>query len=275
MKPGTATRPPRSLERDHIPIVPPSPTRLLARIGPLSGERLGLELLVALLLGIPAMIWALRDRPVSRMRRAVAVGLPVWTATGIVLFSDMTRLHPRYVEGFLPAVAALLGIGVAWAASGRGRARAIALLIALAASVYYAERLLYGRPAVWWVALASALGAAALVIVARVCRATAASEQPSAAGAPSASAHATSPPEPSQPPAAAASGGSARPLGGALLSGALIALTLGAVLAIPFAADLTAIHDHVTDAGYVGALPGDEQRPLTAYLLRTPGRRAL
>ena len=27
-------------ERDHIPIVPPSPTRLLARIGPLSGERL-------------------------------------------------------------------------------------------------------------------------------------------------------------------------------------------------------------------------------------------
>ena len=28
-------------ERDHIPIVPPSPTRLLATIGPLSGERLG------------------------------------------------------------------------------------------------------------------------------------------------------------------------------------------------------------------------------------------
>src|ERR1019366_4797029 len=42
-------------ERDHIPIVPPSPTRLLARIGPLSGERLGLELLVALLLGVPAL----------------------------------------------------------------------------------------------------------------------------------------------------------------------------------------------------------------------------
>src|ERR1700730_3466236 len=29
-------------ERDHIPIVPPSATRLLARIGPLSGERLGM-----------------------------------------------------------------------------------------------------------------------------------------------------------------------------------------------------------------------------------------
>ena len=47
-------------ERDHIPIVPPSPTRLLARIGPLSGERLGLELLVALLLGIPALLLGAR-----------------------------------------------------------------------------------------------------------------------------------------------------------------------------------------------------------------------
>ncbi len=43
-------------DRDHIPIVPPSPTRLLATIGPLSGERLGLELLIGLLLGIPALI---------------------------------------------------------------------------------------------------------------------------------------------------------------------------------------------------------------------------
>ncbi|MCW3019912.1 MAG: glycosyltransferase family 39 protein, partial [Solirubrobacterales bacterium] len=47
-------------ERDHIPIVPPSTTRLLARVGPLSGERLGLEVLVALLLGIPALLWGLR-----------------------------------------------------------------------------------------------------------------------------------------------------------------------------------------------------------------------
>ncbi len=32
--------------------------------------------------------------------------------TGIVLFSHMIRLHPRYVEGFTPAVAAMLGIGL-------------------------------------------------------------------------------------------------------------------------------------------------------------------
>ena len=127
-------------ERDHIPIVPPSPTRLLARIGPLSGERLGLELLVALLLGIPALICG-----AARRRRAATAGdepraqwrsagagdrrtahapggrgrAVVWMLTGIVLFSDMVRLHPRYVEGFMPAVAAMLGIGVAWA--GRRR----------------------------------------------------------------------------------------------------------------------------------------------------------
>ena len=57
----------------------------------------------------------------ARMRRAGAAGLGVWTFCGIVLFSQMARLHPRYVEGFTPAVAAMLGIGVAWAASPRGR----------------------------------------------------------------------------------------------------------------------------------------------------------
>ena len=31
-------------------------------------------------------------------------------------------------------------------------------------------------------------------------------------------------------------------------------------------ADVTAIDDRVSDAGYVGALPGEEQRPLSAYL---------
>src|SRR5207244_3262772 len=43
-------------QRDKIPIVPASPTRLLTRIGPLSGERLGLELLAALMLGLPALL---------------------------------------------------------------------------------------------------------------------------------------------------------------------------------------------------------------------------
>jgi 4-amino-4-deoxy-L-arabinose transferase-like glycosyltransferase len=246
-------------ERDHIPIVPPSPTRLLARVGPLSGERLGLEVLVALLLGIPALACGLRAaqaasdtpearaqaRALTRRRRAVAGGLVLWILTGIALFSHMVRLHPRYVEGFTPAVAAMLGIGVAWAAAGRAGAergssepgavggsaalRLAFLVGTLAIVVYYADRLLYGRPTEWWVALAAALGAIAFALLARA------------------------------PGAAAAWRRLLTPAG-------VMAMTLVAVLAIPLGADVTAIADRVGDAGYVGALPGEEQHLVSAYL---------
>jgi len=276
-------------ERDHIPIVPPSPTRLLATVGPLSGERLGLEVLVALLLGMPALAWGLwaerngperdeaerygaelgvagRDgtgRGVTpsesvgrrrRMRRACAGGLGVWMLTGIVLYSHMIRLHPRYVEAFTPVVAAMLGIGLAWAAvpdrpprgsgaaSGRPasgasqrplgweRARVLLLVITLAVVVYYAERLLYGVAPVWWVTLAAALCAVALAALAW------------SRGAPS-------------------------PRGSLLTSAGVMALSLVAVLAIPLKADFTAIADRVSDAGLVGQLPGAQQHPLSAYLI--------
>jgi 4-amino-4-deoxy-L-arabinose transferase-like glycosyltransferase len=249
-------------ERDHIPIVPPSATRLLARVGPLSGERLGLELLVALLLGIPALLWGLRahdeppgsgrvpvrDGPASelarRLRRASAGGLALWLLAGIVLFSHMVRLHPRYVEGFTPAVAAALGIGLAWvlatpgastgpgavpADDGSARLRLALLAATLAVAVYYAERLLYGTPGEWWIALAGALGAIACAVLARVPRV------------------------PSR-------------LRSLLTPPGAMALALVAVLAIPLKADLTAIADRVSDAGLVGQLPGSQQRPLSAYL---------
>jgi 4-amino-4-deoxy-L-arabinose transferase-like glycosyltransferase len=249
-------------ERDHIPIVPPSPTRLLARIGPLSGERLGLELLVALLLGIPALIAGVRradaEGPGSepadphgegtdaaagaraialgeqaererRLRRAAAAGLPLWLLTGILLFSHMTRLHPRYVEGLTPAVAAMLGIGAAWAASARGRVRLAVLVGTLVIVILYAERLLFGEPAVWWIVLAGALGAIALAGIERL---------------------------PGIPSLARAR----------LLPAGVLATTLVAVLAIPVKVDATAIKDRVSDAGYVGALPGEEQRLVSAYL---------
>jgi 4-amino-4-deoxy-L-arabinose transferase-like glycosyltransferase len=230
-------------ERDHIPILPPSPTRLLARIGPLSGERLGMELLVGLLLGVPALLWGLRRRPAAapdaegeeddereaRIRRAAAAGLGLWALTGIVLFSHMARLHPRYVEGFLPAVAAILGIGASWAAIPRGWLRAAVLTIALAVAVVYTERLLYGRPTEWWIALAGALGALACAGLARL-RAVPA------------------------------------PLRGVLAPAGVLVLTLLAVLTVAVGSDITAIDSHVTDAGYVGALPSEEQRLVSSYL---------
>ena len=242
-------------ERDHIPIVPPSPTRLLARIGPLSGERLGLELLAALLLGVPALLggalkksngadvgdteadpagtqpgWPGRAMyPNPRIRRAAAAGLVLWMLTGIALFSEMARLHPRYVEGFIPAVAAMLGIGAAWATSSSGRARLLVLAGALVVLVSYTERLLYGRPESWWIALAGALGALAFAGLARL------RVNPST--------HSS-----------------------ALLSAGTLAMTLLAVLAIPLEIDKTLIKNRVTDAGYVGGLPGEEQRLVSAYL---------
>jgi 4-amino-4-deoxy-L-arabinose transferase-like glycosyltransferase len=238
-------------ERDHIPIVPASPTRLLARIGPLSGQRLGLEVLVALLLGIPALLWGglrlggeRRAEPAAgrgereagsaiegrvRLRRAFAAGVGLWMLTGLVLFSSMARLHPRYVEAFTPAVAAMLGIGAAWAAEPPGRARRAILLGTLLIVVYYAERLLYGTPAVWWIALLAALGAIACAALAGLKAA---------------------------PPR----------LLPWLAPAAVLPLALTAILAIPLAADFRAMRDGVTDAGYVGALPKEEQRRVSSFL---------
>jgi 4-amino-4-deoxy-L-arabinose transferase-like glycosyltransferase len=235
-------------ERDHIPIGPPSPTRLLATVGPLSGERLGLEIVAALLLGIPALLWGLRgdanappddeERQAEarrRMRRAAAGGLSLWMLVGIVLFSHQIRLHPRYVEGFTPAVAAMLGIGLAWAAevgsaTRLARARLAILVVALAIVVYYGERLMYGYPIEWWLTLLGALGAIAFALLART----------------------------RWIPARAR---------GLLAPAGVIAMTLVAVLVIPLQADRTAIVDRVSDAGLVGELPGSQQHPLSAFLL--------
>ena len=272
-------------ERDHIPIVPPSPWRLLARVGPLSGQRLGMEILLGLLLGIPAMVWELRRQRRRRMaggpqrepprtpppaparrepagapgagvatapepalaggaephtsanaagvrarvRRASIAGLAVWMVTGIALFSDMARLHPRYVEGFTPAVAALFGIGAAWAASPRGRTRLAFLTGSMVIVVIYAELLEYGTTVAWWVGLLGALGAIGCALLAR------------AAGAP------------------ARLRELAAPWG-------VLALMMVAVLAIPMSADISSIDNGVTDAGYVGALPTGEQNLLSSYL---------
>ena len=237
-------------ERDHIPIGPPSPTRLLTTVGPLSGERLGLEIVAALLLGIPALLWGLRgaeetdgdrerEQPRAdlqrRMRRASAAGLSLWMLVGIALFSHQIRLHPRYVEGFTPAVAAMFGIGLAWAASPldnqrSDRVRLGTLIATLAIIVYYGERLLYGYPIEWWISLLAAVGAIACALLARLAR-------PSAR------------------------------VRWLLAPTAVIVMALLATLVIPLKADRTAIVDRVSDAGLVGQLPGAQQHPLSAYLL--------
>ena len=126
--------------RNSTKFAPPSPTRLLARGGQLPARWLGWEALAALLLGAAVVISVAR-RGAGRVQRATAMGMFVWLLTGIVLFSAMARLHPRYVESFTPAVAGMFGIGVGWVARASSRARLLAvpltalLAIPLAASV--------------------------------------------------------------------------------------------------------------------------------------------
>jgi 4-amino-4-deoxy-L-arabinose transferase-like glycosyltransferase len=251
-------------ERDAIPIVPPSPTRLLARIGPLSGERLGLEALAGLLLGGAALGALLRERqPVARgastdggvaedrgqgrqttegpvkeaseqgedgeatserLRLALLAGLMLWLLTGIALFSDMGRLHPRYTEAFTPAVAATLGIGLAWATERRDRARLLALTVTLLAVAIYAERLLFGTTAVWWVVAAGAAGALALAWTDR----DGIPAHPRRAG--------------------------------------VTALALVCLLAIPLWSSLRAVRENVSDTNPLGVLHRGELAPLSAYL---------
>jgi 4-amino-4-deoxy-L-arabinose transferase-like glycosyltransferase len=142
----------------HVHIAGPGPARLLARRGPLPAPRLGLLVLAALALGLPAIV-AVRRRPQARVA-AVTVG--VWLVTGAVLYSAMSRLHPRYVESMSAAVAAGCGIGIArLAARARdGRAwPAVATVLALAAFATWAAR----GTAAAWIGLAAALAAVALV----------------------------------------------------------------------------------------------------------------
>ncbi len=108
------------------PIAPPSLTRLLARGGQLPAKWLGWEAFLALILGVFAVVSVSR-RGAGRVQRAATIGTFVWLATGLVLFSAMARLHPRYVESFTPAVAAMFGIGAALLARLPGRARLLAV----------------------------------------------------------------------------------------------------------------------------------------------------
>jgi 4-amino-4-deoxy-L-arabinose transferase-like glycosyltransferase len=248
-------------QRDAIPIVPPSPTRLLARIGPLSGERLGIEALAGLLLGgalLGALIWDRRDARgkgqsagapprLEQRRLALAAALMLWLALGIALFSDMARLHPRYTEAFTPAVAATLGIGVAWATERRTRWRLVALTATLLGVSAYAESLLFGATATWLVLAAGAAGALALAWY---------GGPPRRGSAPPGSR--STPPE-SDVQAAAGRWSQGR-------SAATLALALLCLLAIPLSTALRDVRDDVSDTNRLGALHAGELQPLSAYL---------
>jgi 4-amino-4-deoxy-L-arabinose transferase-like glycosyltransferase len=159
---GSAVRTPANnseAARAQVAIASPSPLRLFEHNDPLSGLRIGFVLLASLLLGIPALLELMRARaPDERVRRAFAAGLLAWLAIGLVLFSAMARLHPRYAEAFTPAVAASAGIGLAWAVRYERYRRIAVPLAAVAFAVYAAYLLGASSPAVLLTIL-GALGA--------------------------------------------------------------------------------------------------------------------
>jgi 4-amino-4-deoxy-L-arabinose transferase-like glycosyltransferase len=151
------------VQRAAVPIGAPAVLRLFDHDGPLSGLRLGYVLLAALLLGVPALAFSVwRPGAGGPVERSTAAALLVWLATGVVLFSAMARLHPRYTEGFTPAVAAAAGVGLAWALRSGLAARALAAAAA-AALALYGHHLLGGASTVW---LLGALAAAVALLAA-------------------------------------------------------------------------------------------------------------
>ena len=147
--------------RSAVPIGTPALLRLFDHDGPLSGLRLGFMLLAALALGIPALVFSIaRARgPDPGLERAFAACVLVWLLIGVVLYSAMARLHPRYTEGFTPAVAAAAGIGAAWLLRDGLWQRLVTVAGALAI-VLYARYLLGDSASAWRL---TAIGAAAAV----------------------------------------------------------------------------------------------------------------
>jgi len=165
---ASALRPVNNSEvaRSAVPIGGPAVLRLFEHDGPLSGLRLGFVLLVALALGVPALVWTIaRARgPDGSVERALCASLLLWLAIGVVLYSMMARLHPRYTEGFTPAVAAVAGIGVAWALRD-GLWQRLVAIVALVGLTLYARYLLGGSSSDWRVGAFGAAAAAAALLL--------------------------------------------------------------------------------------------------------------
>jgi 4-amino-4-deoxy-L-arabinose transferase-like glycosyltransferase len=213
----------------------PGPLRLLVRGGSHYGGDLGSELGPAVLLGLLALVFA--GRRVGRVQRAAAVAFGVWLVTGAVLFSHMARLHPRYVEAFTPAVAAVLGVGIV-ALARRGRReplRVAATAVALAGIVVYEAYLGRTQPeAVRIAAIAGMAAAVARVVVSR------------ARGS-------------------AASRGRGSPLArGSAFAAPLLAAV--ACLALPAGISLALVRSTASDAGRLASLPAPEAIRLSAFL---------
>jgi Dolichyl-phosphate-mannose-protein mannosyltransferase len=94
---------------------------------------IGIALLVTCLLALSALVTILSQDGMSALAAAFVrpsgrflAGILVWFLTGLIVFSAMERLQPRYLEAFAPALCAIFGlsVGVLWRGGlGRGGRR--------------------------------------------------------------------------------------------------------------------------------------------------------
>jgi 4-amino-4-deoxy-L-arabinose transferase-like glycosyltransferase len=216
-----------------------SPTRLLVR-GPSGlGVRFGSELVPALLFGGVALLlglgrvgagFATGDARV--VRRGVVLALALWVGSGFVVFSAVDRIETRYLEAFTPAVAAVLGIGLAIAVRGLGRVPGarFALAAAVTATAAYGLYLSTDHSVVPGSIVAGAAFAALLAL------------------------------------AAHAALGRARSPRGPALTGSVIVLCLTAALAAPVSTSLSLVQGHKTAAAKGTRLSPRAVRGLDRYL---------
>ena len=153
---------------------PPGALRFFRSSGHGYQTTVGTMLLAALVLGAgAAVVYLVRRREggrVDRLQLAGAVFFGTWLVLGIGLLSHMQRLQPRYLEAVTPAIAAVVGAGLAWlvAAAGQGRRLGTAALAVAVAGVALGGVLLASPPA--WavpVAVAAAAGCVAVALLRR------------------------------------------------------------------------------------------------------------
>lgn len=139
------------LSPQHVPATQlvgsgaPGPGRLFSLGGAQLGQHLGVELAPALAFALAGLVLAIAgsrrawaaERPASR-RLAVGGGVAaaLWIGVCFAVFSSMrSDLHLRYVDAMAPAVAAVLGAGVAACARACAHERGLRGVLAAALTV--------------------------------------------------------------------------------------------------------------------------------------------
>jgi 4-amino-4-deoxy-L-arabinose transferase-like glycosyltransferase len=151
---------------------PPGPLRFLATGGIDYAALVGATLVAALVFGGLALAGASQVRRLrgrARLPFAGAAFLGVWLVTGVGMLSKAQRMQPRYLEAVTPAIAAVLGVGVAWLAARARRRRGAATALASGAAVVAVAGVALVRPPAWATvaALAGACACAALAAAPR------------------------------------------------------------------------------------------------------------